>query len=259
MPIANPLAARRGVFAAVLLIGLVASASLSADTVYLRNGSSIDGVVLGKHEGQVLIQIGNLGKMEIPEKDVLTIERNARTGPVNPERGEKKKDDSVKKLEKQKNDKKKSKPEDDEEDEIDPELEKEIETLVYDLTRQRSSVRTRAERKLSNIGKPAVSYVRPLTTHASELTRIASFRILKKYPQFDSAEAALVGLSDSQRFVRKLAWETLQEITGENWVYPWDDSAGDREREQAKTRWVQWWQDEKERREKEAAKKAAKD
>lgn len=256
----NIMASRIPLLVSVALVFATLGATTFADTVYLRNGSSIDGVVLGKHEGQVIIQIGNLGRMEIPEKDVETIEKNARTGPVNPDRGEKRKDDSVKELEKKKDREGKANKgvrEATVEDTIPKELEKEIQELVYDLTRQRSSTRTRAERKLSEIGKPAVSYVRAVTTHASDLTRIAAFRILKKTPLVESTEAAIVGLTDEERFVRKLAWETLQEITGENWVFPWDDSASDREREKAKVKWDAWWQVEKARLEKEAAEKAA--
>ncbi len=246
----------------VMIVMIALSAASWADTVYLRNGSSIDGVVLGKHEGQVIMQIGNLGRMEIPEKDVQTIEKNARTGPINPDRGEKRRDNPVGDLEK-KNEReaeaKKGSRGLTVEDAISPELEKEIKELVYDLTRQRSATRTRAERKLADIGKPAVSYVRAVTTHASELTRIAAFRILKKTPVVESTEAAIVGLTDEVRFVRKLSWETLQEITGENWVFPWDDSATDRERDQAKIKWTEWWKVEKARLEKEAEKKAARD
>ena len=86
-----------------------------------------------------------------------------------------------------------------------------------------------------------------------------AFRILKKTPLVESTEAAIVGLTDDERFVRKLAWETLQEITGENWVFPWDDSASDREREKAKVKWDAWWQVEKARLEKEAAERAARE
>jgi len=207
--------------AVLLFIGGVTRAR--GDTVYLRNGSTIDGVVLGKHEGHVILQIGNLGKMEIPEKDVLTIEKNARTGPINPDRSEKRveKLNPVEQRQKKRDgeeaeDGAETDDEDGEKDEIDPELEKEIQELVYDLTRDRASIRTRAEKRLAEIGEDAVPYVLPVATNPSELTRIAVFRILKQNPDVQATDAAIVGLQDSERFVRKLAWETLQEITGQS-------------------------------------------
>jgi hypothetical protein len=245
--------------AVLLFIGGVSGAR--GDTVYLRNGSTIDGVVLGKHEGHVILQIGNLGKMEIPEKDVLTIEKNARTGPINPERSDRKDQDGnpVEQRQKKREGAEATGDEkgtgDEEDEEIDPELEKEIQELVYDLTRDRASVRTRAEKRLAEIGEVVVPYVLPVATNPSELTRIAVFRILKQHPDVQSTEAAIGGLEDPERFVRKLAWETLQEITGESWVFPWDDSATDSERTTATARWVEWWEKEKARLEKEEAKK----
>lgn len=239
-------------FAALLLGALWCAQDLHADTVYLRNGSSIDGVVLGKHEGHVLLQIGNLGKMEIPQEDVLTIEKNARTGPVNPNRGDKKKDEDNpverrESREKEKDSEKDGDVQDSEDEEIDADLEEEIIGLAEDLKRQRTAVRTRAEKKLTGLGKVVVPYVIPVTSHASELTRISSFRILKSNPDFEATEAGIRGLSDENRFVRKLAWETLQEISGESYVFPWDDSATHREREHAAERWQGWFEAEKKR------------
>ena len=235
----------------LLVLALLAftGSGVHGDTVYLKNGSSIDGVFIGKHEGHVILQIGNLGKMEFPEEEVLTIEKNARTGPVNRKRNEKKSEENpLEKLDELK--KSRKKPEEKSSQEalpIDPGLESEIQALVYDLTRQRSTKRHRAEKKLAAIGKPVIPYLLPVTSHPSELTRIAAFRILKKYPDFSAAEASLQGLTDSNRFARKLAWETLQEISGKRWIFPWDDSASPRDRQRAKVRWLDWWSEEKAR------------
>jgi hypothetical protein len=255
-------AAERGLLTLAAVILLAAGATAArGDTVYLRNGSTIDGVVLGKHEGHVILQIGNLGKMEIPEKDVLTIEKNARTGPINPERSEKRVDkgNPVEQRQKKRDGEQSGAGgeagAEGEAEPIDPELEKEIQELVYDLTRDRATVRTRAEKRLTEIGEAVVPYVLPVATNPSELTRIAVFRILKQNPDLLAVDAALVGLEDSERFVRKLAWETLQEISGESWVYPWDDSATDSERQTAAAKWREWWSAEKARIEKEEAKK----
>jgi len=232
-------------------------AGVHGDTVYLKNGSSIDGVFIGKHEGHVILQIGNLGKMEFPEEEVVTIEKNARTGPINRKRSDKKKEEEnpLEKLEELKKSRKKLVEKSSQEAApIDPALESEIQALVYDLTRQRSTKRHRAEKKLSAIGKPVIPYLLPVTSHPSELTRIAAFRILKKYPDFSAAEAGIQGLTDSNRFARKLAWETLQEISGKRWVFPWDDSASARDRQRAKARWLDWWSEEKARIEQTRAK-----
>ncbi len=246
-------------FLAALGLCLIGGATaVRADTIYLRNGSTIDGLVLGKHEGHVILQIGNLGKMEIPEKDVEAVEKNARTGPINPDRGErKKKDDDANPVGEREKRHRDDGSESDEEEggEIDPELEQEIQELVFDLTRQRATARTRAEKKLITMGKVVVPFVLPVATNPSELTRIAVFRILKKNPDVQACDASIAALGDEARFVRKLAWETLQEITGESWVFPWDDSATNRERDTATERWSGWWSAEKARIEKEEAKK----
>jgi len=121
----------------LLVLALLAftGSGVHGDTVYLKNGSSIDGVFIGKHEGHVILQIGNLGKMEFPEEEVLTIEKNARTGPVNRKRNEKKSEENpLEKLDELK--KSRKKPEEKSSQEalpIDPELESEIQALVYDF------------------------------------------------------------------------------------------------------------------------------
>ena len=74
-----------------LLLLLVAGASgltpvLHGDTIYLKNGSSIDGTVRGTHDGMVILRIGNVGRIEIAETEIENIERNDRTGYVDPGR-----------------------------------------------------------------------------------------------------------------------------------------------------------------------------
>jgi hypothetical protein len=239
------------------LASLLGLAAVRADTVYLRNGSTIDGVVLGRHEGHVILQIGNLGKMEIPEKDVLTIEKNARTGPINPDRGDKpKKKDEPNAIEQREKRKRHDgpAPEASPDEEIDPELEEEIQELVYDLTKDRATNRTRAEKRLTELGTVVIPYILPIATNPSELTRIAVFRILKENPDVRAVEAGIAALADENRFVRKLAWETLQEISGESYVFPWDDSSTQHERDTATLRWTEWWKAEKARIEKEEQK-----
>jgi len=238
----------------------LASSSLLADTVYLQNGATIDGVVLGRHQGILILQIGNIGKMEIAESEIVSVESNARTGPVDRDRrgGRRVKADPIERP----SDRKPPAPEEPERagprpkeaPPLDPELRERIESLVYDLTRQRATVRTRAEAKLIGIGAPALPFVREVASHPGSLTRIAAFRILKRSPELGSVETAIAALTDENRFVRKLAWETLRLVSGKNWLFPWDDSATDRERQAARVRWTDWWKAEQARLEKEAEK-----
>lgn len=51
-----------------------------ADTVYLKNGSWIDGIVKTHGDDSVVVEIGDLGKVEIPLEDVYRVEKNSRTG-----------------------------------------------------------------------------------------------------------------------------------------------------------------------------------
>src|SRR6185369_3278908 len=50
------------------------------DTVYLKNGEWIDGMVSLKTNTFLELQIGDIGKIELALEDVHSIERNSRTG-----------------------------------------------------------------------------------------------------------------------------------------------------------------------------------
>ncbi|HVR74766.1 MAG TPA: hypothetical protein VMT52_10560 [Planctomycetota bacterium] len=54
--------------------------ALRGDTVFLKNGNWIDGIVRARNEKIVEIEIGRIGKVEIPLEDVHEIEKNKRTG-----------------------------------------------------------------------------------------------------------------------------------------------------------------------------------
>ncbi len=77
----------------VVLVAL--ATPVSADTVYLKNGSAIDGTVLGTHEGVVILRIGNVGRIELPENEIENIEKNDRTGYVDPGRRKKSKRERI--------------------------------------------------------------------------------------------------------------------------------------------------------------------
>lgn len=248
--------------AVALLLLLVAGTSglnlaLHGDTIYLKNGSAIDGTVLGTHEGMVILRIGNVGRIEISEKEIENIERNDRTGYVDPGRGrgdvgkepiigpaepDPAEESGGEEGSKEAGDGSGDEP-------IDEALEKEIERLTQDLTRQKTRVRVRAERKLNSIGKPMLPYLRKYSHHPFVRTRVAVFRLYKNHAEFAVAEACLEGLEDEERFVRKLAWQALKRIAKRSWSFPWDDEVATKsQRDRALDRWRKWFEEESQRR-----------
>jgi hypothetical protein len=227
---------------------LVVPSALQADTVYLKNGSSIDGTVLGTHEGVVILRIGNVGRTEIPEKDIENIEKNDRTGYVDPGRATARKNEKINKADEEAEDEEQPRRLDESEPEIDPDVEKEIKELAEDLTRQKTTYRVRAERKLAAMGPVVVPYLVKFSRHPFVRTRVAVYRLLKKHGTFDAARSCIEGLEDEDRFVRQLAWQALKKISGKSWRFPWDDeTATDRQRERAAKRWRVWFEREQER------------
>ncbi|MCI0651499.1 MAG: hypothetical protein L0Z55_06415 [Planctomycetes bacterium] len=240
----------------------------AADTVFLKNGAAIDCTVLGTHEGKVILRIGNVGRTEIAELEIENIEKNDRTGYVDPGRAEIKRDERIDVPgQGPKNGKPKGgtgrdgqgsggdgEGKDGEADAIDPELEREIKEAVDELTRQRTTNRVRAERRLTEIGVPAIPYLIPISHHPFDRTRIAVFRLFKKHGGPEVVESCLTALEDTDPFVRKLAWETLKRVSGKSWEFPWDDeSASAAQRSRSVTKWRKWWTDEKARAEADAA------
>ncbi len=67
---------RRCIVALVLLPAL----TVRADTVFLKNGEWIDGKVSIKTNAFIELQIGEIGKIELPVEEIHSIERNSRTG-----------------------------------------------------------------------------------------------------------------------------------------------------------------------------------
>lgn len=233
----------------LVLLGILASGLLHGDTVHLLNGSSIDGTVIAQHGGEVVIQIGKIGRLKVPEDQVMTIERNSRRGHQGDSGATRRKPPEVvktpeKKPETAPAEKSVGTPV---EVQLAPEQEAQVKEWVRDLARQRVTYRTRAERRLSTVGEGVVPFLVPLVTHPFDLTQISALRLLKKFPDARIAPAALAVLADSNRFVRKLAWENLQGISGLKLPYPWDDTSSDRQRLRAARGWNQWWQGEKKR------------
>ena len=59
---------------------LFVATPLSADTIFLKNGSLIDGKITHRDKKSVLLQIGDIGKLEIPLEEIYLIEKNKRQG-----------------------------------------------------------------------------------------------------------------------------------------------------------------------------------
>lgn len=261
--------------AAILIGALPAPLWLHADTIHLRNGATIDGVITGTQDGTVVILIGNMGKLCIAETEIARIERNDRTGPLrgddppaprpavpdgsatgkSPASGasgsteqaragnggtgkpgsEVARDDAGKPR----------RPA------LTPEQEKELHELVFQLTRQDNRKRTRAEHQLLGRGPEVIPFVLPLTTHPLEWTRVATFRILHRHGGEEVVDAALLALEDDSQWVRKLAWETLCKVSGRGFPFPWDENSSATQRQQARTRWVEWWDERRRQRDEE--------
>jgi hypothetical protein len=270
----------RKLMLSALLLGTAGwfSSSLRADTVYLKNGNWIDGIVQPKGTDVIVVTIGELGKVEIQMESVYEIEKNSRTGgesrvPVNSRKleldaksGEKSGSDDgeAEDGEGSEEDTKDSKDTEDTgdtregesedvdgeeetedvEDEIDPELKARIEGLVKDLARDKSKYRVRAERHLKKVGSAAVPFLLPLATHESDLARIAVFRLFDGYGDERTIEASIEALADPNEYVRDFAHRTLQKITREDFGYK--HLASPRRREYAQKKWRKWWKEEQE-------------
>lgn len=282
----------------VFLAGLVSVALPSvgrADTVYLKNGAYIDGIVTARSELLLTITIGEIGKLEVSMDDVLRVEKNSRGGwrayvPVdqrelpdvvqkkNAGRGEVDEDGADGEGDEGEGgddpDDPGSSPDggssdsaedgddgdgdegegDEKEEDIDPELKAKIEKLIYDLQRQKTKHRRRAERKLRRIGAPAVPFLLPLVTRGGDLTRITALRLVSEHAAErdpEVVEVCLKALSDDNYFVRDYGVKTLRRLTGQEFGF--DPRAGTRTRRRAVLKWESWWEKEKEKPEDDGA------
>ncbi len=69
---------RSNLYLALGLLG--ASSPARGDTVYLKNGAWIDGIVRSRSEKSIEIEIGDIGKVEVPAEEIHQVEKNNRTG-----------------------------------------------------------------------------------------------------------------------------------------------------------------------------------
>ncbi len=258
-------------------VALLGCATVSvADTVYLKNGAWIDGIVRSRSEKAVEIEIGDIGKVEVPAEEIHQVEKNKRTGA---ERRQASLDKKVELKIVSKDGKhivtalppntpdgsigednptdggeaggKKTDPEPPEESpvqknsekKIDPDLKARIESLVADLKRQKPQVRTRAERHLKAIGEPALPFLVPLAKNEAELTRTAVFRLFHEIGDEDVIDPCIDALLDPNEYVRDFANKTLERVTHERFGY--QANASPRRREAAQEKWKKWWDEEK--------------
>lgn len=248
----------------ILTLCLVVSPS-RGDTVFLKNGAYIDGMVRARSDVSVEIEIGKLGKIEIPVEEIYEIEKNNRTGDEMLAKRQSK--EELERIERLTREGKRKAREDElslegekdskfapeetgvetatdatEEEEIDPELKAKIEELVADLQRQKTRYRTRAERHLRAVGAPAVPFLLPLATSESDLTRISVFRLLSEFGNEKAVQVCIAALLDANEYVRDYANKTLRRVTGEDFGF--QPQASPRWREVSQEKWQKWWDDE---------------
>jgi hypothetical protein len=94
-----------------------------------------------------------------------------------------------------------------------------IEEAVRDLTRHRTTYRTRSERRLREMGSAVLPYLEGIVEHPFELTRRAVMRIVRDIGARQGAPLAICGLTDADYHVRELAGEALKAILPSPIVY----------------------------------------
>ncbi len=231
---------------------LFVCAPLVADTVELTNGSSIDGKVLIDGEKRVVLQIGDLGTMEIARSEIVSVLKNnlhrqIRTDSPEPAPATRDKKGDIDKQQKPRPDlpMPQAPPKVDlppEIPELSPKRLAQVKLWVYELQRQRSRNRTRAERSLGQVGPGVIPHLLPVARSPFDLARISALRLLIKTPHFKAARVALEGLQADNQWVRKLSWQLVQKISGVKGPFSWQDQSSTRKRSVQIRRWHQWFQ-----------------
>jgi hypothetical protein len=265
--------------AAVLFLPAVGQ----ADTVTLKNGAWIDGKVVLKTPTFIELQIGEIGKIQLPMEEIYLLEKNSRTGlekretyveskgkseitdsrkrtdeapkpepaaktPADPKAGEDARGRKDATAEGQASaDAAKSGSDEDSgpkpKEDMDPALRKRIEDLVADLQREKSRNRVQAERHLEAIGQPTIPFLVPVARSENELTRTAVMRLFHSFGDQQTIEPCIQALLDENEYVREFANKALKRISGEDFNY--QPSATPRRRELAQKKWADWWEKEK--------------
>ena len=95
----------------------------------------------------------------------------------------------------------------------------EIQHHVYELGRQRTRNRTRAENALRRFGARALPYLQAAAIHPFELTRRAVQRLVRDIGDLRGVPYAIDALTDRDLFVRRHAHEALRSIIGPGIAY----------------------------------------
>lgn len=98
---------------------------------------------------------------------------------------------------------------------LEGEVEIPIRDVLYDLTRERTTFRVRAENRLKALGPVVLPYIRQLVYHPFDLTRRAVQRIAQHVDTLGSVPIAVEALNDPDAFVRETAHETLEKMLPE--------------------------------------------
>ena len=227
--------------------------TLSADTVVLKNGSRIDGMVISESESVVVLKVGDLGTLKLEKSRVVSIEKNLRSGdrPAKPKREKKSRVEKVG-LEESARPKPTNLPaklsrslKNHIESPLLPFAVKELEAvkaLVLDLQRQRATYRTRAERQLSGFGVQIVPHLQKMARSQFVRARICALRLLNEFPRYESMPVALSGLQDQDPWIRKLSSELAGKISGNAQSYPWQADKDQPQRKRKATVWRVWYQ-----------------
>jgi hypothetical protein len=240
----------RGVF-----VGCLVAVPAWADTVFLYNGTTIDGVIKTRHETSIELQIGDIGRIFVNLEAIESIEKNDRDGSEQSSRLslERRREDvaSVESSAKESD----AGAEDTEEDltadpfkqytkkeDVEPELRKRIERYIHDLTRQKRRYRVQAERRLTSVGEPTVPFLRDVIGHNNHLVRLAVLRILEKVGNDAALAPTMDRLEDENTFVREQAAKTLHALTGEKFGFR--ANSGPKARDKAVAAWRAWYEKE---------------
>ncbi|MDE0958469.1 MAG: hypothetical protein OSB12_07520 [Planctomycetota bacterium] len=244
----------RSMILLLLLLGSLLPTPLKGDTVLLVNGSRIDGLILDQNTTRLVLQIGGLGTMQIPNSTVRSIEKNGRLGPSASDSTDSDRQQPVPPVTPVVTPQKKTRsplllPRADSGVKLPAELPElsgrkiqQVKEWVEELQRQRARNRSRAEQRLATVGPAVIPFVIPVARSSFDLARISALRILLKTPHFSSVDVALEGLSADNRWVRKLSWQLIVNISGISGEYSWDSQKRSAKRAQQSQRWHQWVQ-----------------
>lgn len=255
----------------ILLSMLVTAVPLLGDTVFLINGTTIDGIIQARHKTNIELQIGKIGRIYIDVEAIASIEKNDRDGSINHKNlsmeGKRK---DVAELEdavaKALADKKKENQADQETQDVDlpkaylkksdvpADVAEEVKKLLYDLQRSKSRYRVRAERKLLALGEPCVPFLKDVAGHENPLVRSSVLRILEKTGNRSAIPVCLEMLADENEFVREQAAKALKAMTGEK--LPFQADAPEKVYSRQADAWHEWYRKDLEREE-EAREQAA--